>query len=197
MQADPADPGCVSRSVLPPVFRRVRWVGQTSVCPAENLVGLCFKDAAGARHDLAVDVDQLRAIVARLVVHQPMTPLWAHELNELRAIGAPAAPADREGYLPITYANVNRVWPGGQMGLILKAADGQRWQFEISLRSWLNFALAGAAEIDGSVVTYAADGAVVIPSESELEKRIRFAYLAYEAGRAPAPFSKAENPHAG
>lgn len=123
----------------------------------------------------------------------PMAPLWAHELNELRAIGAPAAPADREGYLPTTYANVNRVWPGGQMGLILKAADGQRWQFEISLRSWLNIALAGAAEIDGSVVTYAADGAVVIPPESELEKRIRFAYLAYAAGSASHPDKSSGN----
>lgn len=149
---------------------------------------------------VVAELNQVRRQISRLDLScgnqitgqaDPMAPLWTHELNEWRAIGAPP---DREGFVPTTYANVNRVWPGGQLGLIFKTADGQRLQVETSLRSWLNVALAGAAEICGSVVTYGADGSVVIPQESELEKKIRFAYLAYVAGSASQSDKASDKP---
>ncbi len=57
---------------LPPgVFERVRWHGQTSACPAERLVGLTLRREDGSLIRVAVDVQELRAIAARIQFYRP------------------------------------------------------------------------------------------------------------------------------
>ncbi len=51
---------------VPAVFKRARWVGQTTACPAERVLGLTLRCEDGSLVRVAVDVQELRDIVARV-----------------------------------------------------------------------------------------------------------------------------------
>jgi len=86
------------RPRVPPVFKRVRWRGQTTACPVEHVFGLTVVDADGNKLRIAMNVSEFREIADHITYWEAYRP--CQSLMSSDSPSAAGFPQDGQKHVP-------------------------------------------------------------------------------------------------